>query len=135
MTVNRKMCRHTKSSLVFSMAYAVALIGFTFVVKSLSNPSNFLVVSLALIPGTLLLGMLWSFWRISVTVDEAQRHFLTQSMIVSLFFTLGLSGVWGSIELMTTDLPRLPVFWIFPIFFGVFGLAACFGPGRGMGLK
>ena len=116
------------------LAYVASLCGITFFLDDLSANIG-LGIALTLIPGFFVLMMLRAIWVYLRDVDEAQRYFIMRSLIVGTFVILSLSGVWGLIELVVEDVPALPVFWIFPIFFFAFGLAGCFGPGRGMGIK
>lgn len=127
--------RYMRSMLGFSLGYAGALIGVTYLLKTIGNAPLLYILLATILPGLFLFGMLWSIWRFLREVDEVARHFIVQSMIIGLFGVLALSGVWGLMELLSDEIPRLPVFWIFPVFFAAFGFAACFGPGRGMGLK
>lgn len=127
--------RYRLSLLGFSLGYAGTLIGVTIALKKLSVSTSGFALILAIFPGLFLFGMLWSVWRFMSEVDEVTRHFTVQSMMLGLFGILTLSGVWGVMELLVENLPQLPIFWIFPAFFLAFGLANCFGPGRGMGLK
>ena len=80
----------------------------------------------ALVPGLFILAMLWAVWRYVAEVDEVARHDFVQAKLVALFSVLAISGGWGLVELFNTNVPRLPVFWIFPIYFMIFGLVSCF---------
>lgn len=117
-----------------SLGYVVTLLGVTQAVNTL-GASTLLAGALAIIPAIFVLLMLRAIWIFVHDVDEAQRFFLVQSMMVGLFAVLAISGSWGLVEMMSDDIPKLPIFWLFPLFFGVFGLSTCFGPGRGMGCK
>jgi len=79
---------------------------------------------IALIPGIFICLMLFSVWRYLKEVDEVVRYQLTQAMIMGLFALLALSGGWGLVELFNDSLPRLPIFFAFPIFFLVYGLVS-----------
>jgi len=127
--------RHYRKSLLLSaIGYAVTLTGVTFAVNKM-EASPILAGSLAIIPAVFVLLMLRAVWIYIHDVDEAQRFFLIKSMMIGLFAVLSVSGGWGLVEMMSNDLPGIPIFWLFPMFFFVFGLASCFGPGRGMGFK
>ena len=39
---------------------------------------------------------------------------LVRQLLVATGLTLGVTGIWGMVELFTTA-PRLPVFFVFPI--------------------
>lgn len=134
MSVGRVHKTYMKSLLLSAGAYVVTLMGVTFAVNKM-EASPILAGLLAIIPAFFVLLMLRAVWIYVHDVDEAQRFFLMKSMMIGLFSLLAVSGSWGLVEMMSDDLPRLPVFWLFPLFFGVFGLSTCFGPGRGMGCK
>ena len=125
---------YMKSLMLSAGAYVMTLTGVTFVVNKM-DASPILAGALAIIPAFFVLLMLRAVWIYVRDVDEAQRFFLVKSMMIGLFALLAVSGSWGLVEMMSDDLPRLPVFWLFPLFFFAFGLASCFGPGRGMGFK
>ncbi|GHA88089.1 hypothetical protein GCM10009069_08800 [Algimonas arctica] len=97
------------------------------------SPVTVLNVGLALLPGLFIVGMVYAMWVYIRDVDEAARHFLVKAMMSALFVTLALSGVWGLAELFLDNLPKLPVFFVFPIVMGMFGVFTAFGPARGMG--
>jgi hypothetical protein len=97
------------------------------------DPVTALNVGLALLPGLFILLMVYAMWVYIRDVDEAARHFMVNAMMSALFVTLALSGVWGLAELFLDDLPKLPVFFVFPIVMGMFGVFTAFGPARKMG--
>ncbi len=117
-----------------SLGYAGAMIGVSLALKSTALPLS-AQIALSLIPGLFVLYMLHTIWQFVRCVDEAQRYFFTQSFVVATFAVLAFSGVWGLIELLVDDVPHVPIFWIFPVFFVSLGLSSCFGPARHMGLK
>jgi len=112
-----------------SLAYAVSLIGVTFFVKKLDVITP-LAIGLGLVPGLFVSGMLYAIWRYLKEMDEAARFFMTRSLMLACFLVLSIAGVWGLLEMLLDDLPKLPVFWIFPIFFFVFGSVTAFGPNK-----
>lgn len=81
-------------------------------------------IILSLVPGVPLCLMVWSVWRYLKEADEVVRHDLKQAMMIGLFVLLVLSGCWGFAELMNESLPRLPIFFAFPAFFLIFGIAS-----------
>lgn len=97
------------------------------------DPVTALNVFLAFLPGAFVLLMVYAMWVYIRDVDEAARHFLVKAMMSALFVTLAISGVWGLAELFLDGLPKLPVFFVFPIVMGMFGVFTAFGPARGMG--
>jgi len=125
---------YRKSMMLSIGGYVVTLFAVSYFIDK-ETTAPILAGGLALIPAFFILLMLRALWRYVHSVDEAQRFFLIKSMMIGLFAVLALSGSWGLIEMMSEQLPKLPIFWAFPVFFFAFGLATCFGPGRGMGLK
>lgn len=97
------------------------------------SPVTALNVGLALLPGLFIVAMVYAMWVFIRDVDEAARHFMVKAMMSALFVTLALSGVWGLAELFLDGLPKLPVFFVFPIVMGMFGMFTAFGPARTMG--
>lgn len=83
-------------------------------------------IILSLVPAVPICLMLWSIWRFLDEMDEVARHVLTQSMLFGLFVLLALSGAWGLVELFNDSMPRLPIFFVFPAFFIIFGLVTGF---------
>ena len=131
MTHKKIVNRYKYSILGYGFAYAGSLIGVTFIEDKLVE--NFaLKVGLAIIPVFFIVMMLRALWIYIRDVDEAQRFFLQRSINIAAFAVLIFSGSWGLLELMIDDILKVPVFWMFPFFFAVFGLATSFGPARAM---
>lgn len=105
--------------------YLGAVFGVSFLLDK-DDPVTVLTILAAMIPGLFIFMMLWAVWRYVAEVDEVARHDYVQAMLIALFSVLALSGGWGLVELFNENMPRLPVFWIFPIFFMIFGLVSCF---------
>lgn len=99
------------------------------------GPVTVLNIGLALLPGIFILLMVYAMWVYIRDVDEAARYFMIKALMGALFLTLALAGVWGLAELFLDDLPKLPVFFVFPIVMGMFGVFAAFGPARKMGCE
>ncbi|MGB3454978.1 MAG: hypothetical protein WBG08_12070 [Litorimonas sp.] len=104
-----------------SLGYVGSIVGAAFLIES-GDPITPVTVLAALAPAAFILLMLVAVWRYVAEVDEVARHDYVQSMLFALFGILALSGGWGLVELFNEDLPRLPVFWILPVFFALFGL-------------
>jgi len=108
-----------------ALGYTGALLGVTFFLKD-RDVDTAVAAGLALIPALFVMGMLAAIWRYLRDTDEVQRFFLTRAMMFGLFAVLIVSGGWGLLEMVADDLPKLPVFWIFPIFFLVMGVGQLF---------
>ena len=127
-TLARK--RYLQSMMVAGGLYVLGVLGGTLLIDS-GDPLGPLTLAVAFAPGLAIAFMLFAIWRFLKQTDEAARHFLTQSLIMAAFAALAVSGVWGLAELFLDALPRLPVFYLFPLTMGLFGLMSCFGPARG----
>lgn len=74
-----------------------------------------LTVGVALLPGLAVLGMIWGFARLLLELDdEFLRMLEIRKALVATGLTLAVASVWGLLEIFT-DVSRLDVFWIFPI--------------------
>ncbi|GLQ20627.1 hypothetical protein ACFFUB_01075 [Algimonas porphyrae] len=131
MSQKRAHRRYTFTMIGASLAYIGSVIGVALLTDD-ADPLTPLTLIAVFLPGIPILYMLWAMWRYLNEVDEVGRHFLTRAFMMALFGALAISGVWGLGELFLEALPRLPVFYIFPITMGLFGLATAFGPARGM---
>jgi hypothetical protein len=77
-----------------------------------------MVVLFALLPGLVVMGWIWNMGSLLLTMeDEYLRMLEVRKMLWASAITLSISGGWGLIELFAT-VPRLPVFFIFPIWCG-----------------
>lgn len=104
-----------------SFGYLGAVFGVSFLHDKLTDGS-LVAIFLAAIPALFIVTMTWGIWRFIKETDEVGRHYLTQAMMSSLIILLAFSGGWGLIELFNDSLTRLPIFFVFPGFFLIFGL-------------
>ena len=73
------------------------------------------VILLALLPGLVIVGWIWNMGRYYLRMeDEYLRMLEIRKALVATALTLAIAGGWGLIELFA-QVPRLPVFFIFPI--------------------
>ena len=80
-----------------------------------------LTVGIALLPGAGIVAMIWAMGRLLVELDDEFLKMLeVRKALAATGVVLAVASVWGILELYT-DVPRLPVFLIFPIWCG--GLA------------
>lgn len=78
-------------------------------------PASPLSIGIALVPGLAAVGMIWAIFRLLVELDDEYLRMLeVRKIIFATGVTLVVSSVWGLLEIYT-DLPALPVFWMFPI--------------------
>lgn len=78
-------------------------------------PANASSVAIALLPGLAVLAMVWAIGRLLVELDDEYLRMLeVRKALAGTGLALAVSSVWGILELFT-QVPRLQVFWIFPI--------------------
>ena len=102
---------------LFFVFLAVRLIKGEFV----SGPLMYIV---ALLPAAAALGFLFGWFRFIQETDELARRVQTEAILFGVAAVLTLSLTWGILEMFIVTLPRLPVFWVFPVFMMVQGLAS-----------
>lgn len=72
-------------------------------------------VVLALLPGLAVLLMLYAIGRLLTELeDEYLRMLEVRKALVATAVALAVASVWGLLEMLTA-VPKLEVFWIFPI--------------------
>src|SRR5690606_19240091 len=83
--------------------------------------ANVLTVGIALLPGLGIVAMIWAMARLLIELDDEYLRMLeVRKSLIATAVALTVASVWGILELYT-DVPKLPVFLIFPIWCG--GLA------------
>ena len=74
-----------------------------------------LTVALALLPGLAVLMMLYAIGRLLTELqDEYLRMLEVRKALIATAVALAVASVWGLLEMLTA-VPKLEVFWIFPI--------------------
>lgn len=115
--------RYIFTSMGASLGYLGAVFGVAFIHDKFIDGSLPAII-ISMIPGIFICVIIWSVWQYIKDIDEVARHDLTQAMLIGLFVLLALSGGWGLVELFNDDMPRLPIFSAFPVFFLIFGLVS-----------
>lgn len=102
--------RHIGLTVIYLAAIALA----SLLVPDDARPSLGTVL-IALLPGLAVVGWIWSMGRLLVELDDEYMRMLeVRKFIIATGITLAVVSVWGIIELYTT-VPRLPVFFVFPL--------------------
>ena len=107
--------RRYRRRAIASAASIVASVGLaTWLIPDHSPPSAG-PVALALLSGAGVLIWIWASARYLIEIDdEYMRMLQVRAILVATGLTLGVTSTWGMVELITTA-PRLPVFFVFPI--------------------
>jgi hypothetical protein len=114
--------RYLSTTIGASLAYVGSVFGVSFFHDRLIDGSAAGIL-IALVPGIFICLMLFSMWRYLQEIDEVARHELTQGMMTGLFGILAFSGGWGLVERFNETLPPLSLFYVFPAYFLIMGIA------------
>lgn len=109
------------------MGSAAIYIGTVFAASSLLDkhaPLSVANIAIALLPGLAVLGMIWAIGRLFVELDDEYLRMLeVRKAMFATGFTMAVCSVWGLLEMFTT-VPKLPLFWVFPMWCLGLGLGA-----------
>jgi hypothetical protein len=112
--------RYLKRFIPASVIYAGAIVLASILIPNHAKASP-LTIGIALLPGLACTAMIWAMARLLVEMeDEYLRLIEIKKALIATGVALGVAATWGLLELYT-DVPKLPVFIIFPIWCG--GLA------------
>jgi len=110
--------RYTKRMILISLAYVGGIVLASLMIDR-EAPLGALTVGLALIPGLAMLAAVGAIGRYVAEIsDEYLRMLEVRKLIIATGVTLAITSVWGLLELYAASLPRLPVFYVFPIWCG-----------------
>lgn len=97
--------------------YVLAIALATWLIPDDAHASP-LAIGIALLPGLGVLAMMWAIARLLIELDDEYLKMLeVRKALIATAFALAVASVWGILELYT-DVPRLPVFFMFPIWCG-----------------
>lgn len=114
MTTNPAQRRYLRRTIPITIAYLAAVFLAAALVDDRMSVSAG-VVALALLPGMAALGWIWALARLLVELDDEYLRMLeVRKFLIATAIVLAVSSVWGLLE-MFTSVPRLPVFYIFPL--------------------
>lgn len=87
-------------------------------------PVSPLAIGIALIPGLAVLAMIYAMARLLIDLDDEYLRMLeVRKALTATAVALAVSSVWGLLEIFTA-VPKLEVFWIFPIWCAGLGVGA-----------
>ncbi|ANK12374.1 hypothetical protein [Erythrobacter neustonensis] len=112
---NVAAARYTRRMLLIAAVYVAGIVLASMVIDP-GAPLGLLGIGLALIPGAAMLAAIGAIGRfVAELPDEYLRMLEVRKIIVATGVTLAITSVWGLLELYSDSLPRLPVFYVFPI--------------------
>lgn len=79
-------------------------------------PADVRTIGLALLPGLAVVGWVWALARLLIELeDEYLRMLEIRKFLVATGFTLAICSVWGLLELFAPTVPKLALFFVFPL--------------------
>lgn len=107
--------RYLRRFIPITVAYLASIALATWIIPD-DAPANALTIGLAILPGIAVVGWIWAMGRLLVELDDEYLRMLeVRKMIVATGVTLALTSIWGILELYSPEVPRLPVFFVFPL--------------------
>lgn len=107
--------RYRARSIAITIAYLASIALATWIIPD-NAPADLLTISLAIVPGLAVLGWIWAMGRMLIELDDEYLRMLdVRKMMVATGITLALTSVWGILELYSPEIPRMPVFFVFPM--------------------
>lgn len=98
-----------------TIAYLASIALATWLIPD-DAPADALTLGLAILPGLAVVGWIWAMGRLLVELDDEYLRMLeVRKMIVATGVTLTVTSIWGILELYSPDIPKLPVFFVFPL--------------------
>ena len=77
----------------------------------------------ALVPIAALLSMFWAHWRYMNEIDEFLRSIQVKAAFAGFIIVLTIASGWGYLEFYA-DVAPLSVYWLNPLYWIVYGIAA-----------
>lgn len=115
--------RYLKLFIPSMTAYVLTLIGVTYLLKN-DLVSGWSVYAVAILPGLAALVFLYAYFRFIYETDEVAKRVQMEATMVGVAAILAFTLTWGLLELFVETMTRIPMFYIFPSYFLVQGLAA-----------
>lgn len=107
--------RYMGRMILLTVAYLASIALASWLIPD-DAPANALTVALAVVPGLAVVGWIWAMGRLLVELDDEYLRLLeVRKIVVATGVTLALTSVWGILELYSPDVPKLPVFFVFPL--------------------
>jgi len=122
MNVNRAARRYHMGFIPAMTVFLAGSLGLVWLDAN-ADPGPWIMAALAVIPVVALLSMFWLHWRFMQDVDEFLRKIQVNSILCAAAVVLAIATGWGYMENFV-DAPALSVFWLNPIFWATYGIAA-----------
>ncbi|MET1412615.1 hypothetical protein ABVF61_10125 [Roseibium sp. HPY-6] len=124
MTVEQATFRFFKTFVPAMVTYVAATAGIVWLSDGGALPP-FALYGLTLVPIGAIFLAFWAQWRFAMELDEFLRLIQIKGTLIGVACIMIIASGWGQLERLA-DAPRLPVFWLLPIFWAIQGLATTF---------
>ncbi|MFC3309291.1 hypothetical protein [Blastomonas aquatica] len=109
------MRRYIRRFIPITFVYLASIMLATAMIPD-NAPASVLTIALALVPGLAVLGWLWAMGRLLIELDDEYLRMLeVRKFLVATAITLAVTSVWGILELYAADIPRMAIFYVFPM--------------------
>jgi len=118
MARNPAITRYNKRMAAIMMVYIAGIMLASLVIDR-AAPLGPITIGLTLLPGLAIVAAIGAIGRfLTELADEYLRMLEVRKVIIATGVTLAITSVWGLLEMYSASLPRLPVFYVFPIWCG-----------------
>ena len=118
MARNPATTRYNKSMAAIMAVYIAGIMLASLVIDR-DAPLGPMTIGLTLLPGLAIVAAIGAIGRfLTELADEYLRMLEVRKVIIATGVTLAITSVWGLLEMYSASLPRLPVFYVFPIWWG-----------------
>lgn len=104
------------------IGYILSICGASIVLGD-GDSATPLAFTLALIPALFVFIFMWAQARWVQEIDEFMRMLQIKALMWGVMATTAATTAWGLFEFYT-PVPKLPIFYVLPIFYGVYGIAS-----------
>lgn len=122
MTVERATRRYFVLLVPAMLVFMSSTLGIVWAEDNLALPmaASF---ALTVIPIAALFSTYWALWRFITEIDEFLRLIQVKSIIIGLIVVMMVITGWGLMEIYA-DAPALGIFWLNPVFWVAYAIAA-----------
>lgn len=121
MTQKQAHRRYMKLFVPAMAMYLLSMFGISFAKKNATMPEP-LLYGLAIVPAIFVLMWIWGHMRYITELDEYLRGLQIRAVLIGMAVIMAFTTVWGLLEELAAA-PAVPIFFIVPGFYFVYGLA------------
>ena len=122
MTVERATRRYFALLVPAMLVFMSSTLGIVWADDTLALPAA-APYALTVVPIAALLSTYWALWRFITEIDEFLRLIQIKSIIIGLIAVMMVITGWGLMEIYA-DAPALGIFWLNPVFWVAYAIAA-----------